>query len=238
MQIKTFAILALFLSMRITAVAGLLEQGFSAQYDVLRNGTYLGVSDNTLTKLADGRLQYRAEVEPRGFVGLFLSDHITEVSTLQIQDNKLQALQYLHHHTKGNRDKKKYELRFDWAQKHLYCSDFPQPFDLVADTQDALGFQLYLMQQAQQHTVTLTVPIATRRETKVFHLQFKGESIIDTPAGKFATNLFESEKHGNERYRLWLAKQLEFLPVKIQNVDADDVSVELVLHTITKTPLH
>lgn len=238
MQNKIVFILALLLGMQIPAFAGLLEQGFSAQYDVQRNGTYLGISANKLIKLPDGRMQYRAEIEPRGFVGLFLSDHITEISTFQIQDNKLQALQYLHHHTKGNRDKKKYELRFDWSQKHLYCSDFPQPFDLAPDTQDALGFQLYLMQQVQQRATTLAIPIATRRETKVFHLAFKGETTTETPAGKFATYLFESEKHGNERYRLWLAKQLEFLPVKIQNIDADDVTVELLLHTLTKAPMH
>jgi Protein of unknown function (DUF3108) len=235
MLIKTYLTLCLCLCLVTSALAGLLEQGFSAQYDVQRNGTYLGVSDNTLTKLPDGRMQYRTDIEPRGFVGLFLSDRITEISTFVIRDESLQVLQYLYHHTKGKHDKKKYELRFDWPQQHLYSSDFQQPFALAPHTQDGLSFQLYLMHQAQRHVATLAIPIATRRETTLYNLIYKGETTLPTPLGKFVTFLFESEKNGKERYRLWLAKELDCLPVKIQNVDADGAIIELELRTLTKT---
>lgn len=235
MRIKSTLSLCVFFCLVTSARAGLLEQGFSAQYDVQRNGTYLGVSDNSLTKLPDGRRQYRADIEPRGFVGLFLSDHITEISTFVTTADGLQDLHYLYHHTKGKRDKKKYELRFDWPAQHLYSSDFPQPFALAPHTQDGLSFQLYLMQQAQQHVTTVTIPIATRRETTLFNLIYKGETSVQTPLGKFATYLFESEKNAKERYRLWLAKELDCLPVKIQNTDEDGTVVELELRTLAKT---
>ncbi|MBI3562594.1 MAG: DUF3108 domain-containing protein [Gammaproteobacteria bacterium] len=214
--------------------ANWLDHGFNAHYSVTRNGAYLGVSQNSWKKLDNNQWEYRAEIEPRGLVSLFVSDHITEISTIATNPNGLHPLFYSHLHQKRKNDKK-YELRFDWDKKQVKCTDFAQPLVLPENTQDVLSFQLYLMQQAQQHLASLSIPIATRRDITFYQLNYTGPGKLATPAGKFTTHKFESAKDDKEHYQLWLAQELDFFPVKIQKTEADGTVIELELQSLTKT---
>ena len=218
--------------------AEMLAQGFNLQYNVLHNQTYLGVSQNSLKKLDGDQWEYRAEVEPRGFASLFLSDRITEISRFTRSANTLIPTHYFHHHRKRDRDKQKYEISFDWDKKLLFNSSLNKHFDLADLTQDLLSFQLYLMQKLQQTPTldSIAIPIAQRKAVHVYHLVNKGESKLVVPAGDYHVVHLESEAHDGDRYLLWFAKELEYLPVKFQKVDHDGDIVTLDLFSLGKKP--
>ncbi len=221
-----------------SARADMLGQGFNLVYEVHHNDTYLGVSQNTLIKLKDGQWEYRAELEPRGFASLFLSDRITEISRFTHNAGLIRPVHYFHHHRKGDRDKQKYEISFDWDKKRLLNSSENKQLNLPDFTQDLLSFQLYLMQKLQQtpNFTSLALPIATRKDVYVYHLVNKGESKLVVPAGSYQAVRLESEEHDGDRYVVWCVKELEYLPVKIQKIKANGDIVTLGLTSQVKTP--
>jgi hypothetical protein len=220
------------------ACADMLDQGFSLVYEVYHNNTYLGVSQNTLKKLNNGQWEYRAEVEPRGFFSLFLSDRITEISRFSRNANLIRPVYYFRHHRKSDHDRQKYEINFDWDKKQLVNTSENRQLDLPDFTQDLLSFQLYLMQKLQQspNFKTIAVPIATHTDVYVYNLVNKGESKTEVPLGSYPAIQLESEEHDGDRYVLWCVKELEYLPVKIQKIDHDGDIVTLNLTTMVKNP--
>lgn len=235
---KTVFISLVLLFVLHHARADMLDHGFNLVYEVYRNSTYLGVSQNTLKKLDDNQWEYRAEVEPRGFVSLFLSDRITEISRFTRSRNVIRPLHYFHHHRKRDRDKQKYEISFNWDEKQLLNSSENKQLALPEFTQDLLSFQLYLMQKLQQtpELTTLAIPIATRKNIYVYNLVSKGEAKLDAPAGSYQALRLESEELDGERYVIWCVKELEYLPVKIQKIDHDGDTTTLNLTLLVKNP--
>lgn len=208
-----------------------LDAGFTAEYEVKRNGTYLGVSLNSLHKLNDTTWEYRAEVEPRGFIAIFISDHVSDVSKIQFINDHVQPLSYLHHHKKSDSDKID-ELRFDWEKRLVYINHQPKPVELPAFSQDVLSFQLELMKLSQKKLESHKMPVANRRGVEIYDLQLKGPEDIEVPAGKYSTYRFEALDQDKDRHLLWLAKDAHFFPVKIQNIDSDGVVVDVELKTL------
>lgn len=224
----------IFLYLTLSVVighAGPLDTGFSAEYQVKRNDMYLGVSLNTLRKLNDSIWEYRAEVEPRGFVAIFISDHVSDVSKIQFINDHVQPLSYVHHHKKSDSDKID-ELHFDWEKHQVHINQQPTPVELPAFSQDVLSFQLELMKLSQQKLESYKMPVANHRGVEIYDLQFKGPEQIEVPFGKYSAYRFEALDKDKDRHILWLAKELDFFPVKIQNIDSDGVVVDIELKTL------
>ena len=62
--------------------------------------------------------------------------------------------------------------------------------------------------------------IADGGKLKTYDIHVRGEEVIETPAGQFETVIVARE--GDERSTtMWCAKSLNYLPVKIQQIEAD-----------------
>lgn len=214
--------------------ADLLASGFNAEYQVQHNGIQLGTTTQKLSKLNDTNWEYHGEAIPRGFVTLFVSDRITESSRFTLHNNIIRPLHYLYLHRKSRNRERKIELRFDWDKKSVQSIHENKIFELPNNTQDLMTFQLQLMRHLQTQQTPLTIPIATRKAVVNYPMQIRGEEKLEVPAGEYTVLKLDSQEADKDRYTLWFAKSLDYLPIKIEKIDKDGDHTTFELQSFTR----
>lgn len=211
------------------AGAAFYAGGFSAAYEVYRNGIYLGTTHRTLKPGQDTRWVYTSVTEPKGVVSLFVSDTVKERSEFRKTDHRIRPLAYEYHQTGGEKEKH-YRMEFDWDTDTLEIGNKDKTMALAANTQDLMTFQLQLMLDLQQGKRDLRYTIADRKEVREYELGAAQPVETHTPLGKFATLRVVSKKtESGNQYKLWCAESLHYLPVKVQKVENDGDTIELVI---------
>lgn len=82
--------------------------------------------------------------------------------------------------------------------------------------QDAQTYMLQASLDLATHpTLPLSYPVFEKKKTKVFNFEVVGEEIIKTKAGKLATVKIQQVRKDNRRVTVWLAKDKQFLLVRL-----------------------
>ena len=211
------------------ARADFYQAGFDAEYEVYRNGIYLGVTHRTLKPAEGNRWIYTSVTEPKGVVSLFVSDTVKERSLFAKTDHEIRPLEYEYHQS-GGKKQKHYRIAFDWNDHSLQVNGKDKQGGLAENTQDLMTFQLQLMLDLQQAKKNIHYTIADRKEIREYELGKAEPAGIETPLGKLSTLKLVSKKtQTDNQYKLWCAKALHYLPVKVQKVENDGDVIELVI---------
>ena len=77
---------------------------------------------------------------------------------------------------------------------------------------------------------SLQYTVADGGKTKIYNFEILGEETIKTPLGELETIKLERHRPDSRRKStLWCARQLEFLPVKVENIETDGkVTIALI----------
>jgi len=231
---KIFRALVLFFSLVAlqNAHAGLLDSGFSAEYDVYKNEMYLGITTRTLIRASADSVEFRSQTVPKGIVSLFVSDKLTEVSQMKIKQNQFIPMLYTFDQTGGKKEKH-YKIEFDWQKDRLLSTYDNKTHSIKAGTQELLGFQLQLMMDLLNGKQTVRYDIASRKEVESYILKKTGQETTSTENSEYKTIKIESNvtKKGR-KYIFWCAESINYLPVKVMRVDDDGDEIVLVLKTL------
>jgi hypothetical protein len=69
---------------------------------------------------------------------------------------------------------------------------------------------------------------------KTYHFDYLGEELIDTPIGRFNTIKISRKKPGKkENNILWCANELNYLPIKVENIDEDGSITTAMIDKLT-----
>jgi len=69
---------------------------------------------------------------------------------------------------------------------------------------------------------------------KTYQLNYLGDEIVDTPIGEFNTMKFSRRRPGKkEIITLWCAKDLYYLPIKVESIDDDDATTIATIKQLT-----
>ncbi len=123
--------------------------------------------------------------------------------------------------------KKSMALAFDWSKDLVKETKYPpiEEQKLKAGMQDKLSYQLQLRLDVMSHGDNYPPTdyvIVDKKRIKTYHLEFKGEEVIDTPAGKINTVHFLQTRPGGDRFTsIWLAKDWNHLLIKLEQTEAD-----------------
>ena len=198
-----------------TAVLAAPIKNFMAQYDLYYNDMYIGKTTRHLIK-KDNLLTFSSVAKTDGIAAWFKVITITETSELRYKNNQLSFISY-NYDEKKNDEIKAYKLLIDKNNK-IYNSHTKKHYPVANNLHDMLGFTAAIMQDMKNGTKELKYTIAEKNKLKIYTLKFISKENITTNSGDIATHKME---HYNpltkERFTLWCAENMGFLPIRISS---------------------
>ncbi len=207
-----------------------LFKGFTAEYDVIRNDMTLGVSKRQLLAREQGaRLDYASTTYPEGLVAMFVSDRFVEHSQVRITANGLQPMNYVYQRTGGDKDMI-FRAQFDWQKQQITMTGQAEPQPLQPNTQDLMSFQLALMQGLEKGQRQFHFQLVDHKRIQAQNLEYTRTQQIPSSLGRLDVLTLEHKaSDGRYRFIFECAKQLSYLPIKIQKIEQDGTVVMLKL---------
>ena len=210
---------------------------FEASYRVRMSG--LG---GTMTlSLARTDTGYRAtsQLRPRGLAAMVAGGKLTETSEFSVDDHRVRPLRYEVRDTVGRRDETG-ELTFDWALAVATGRDNGEPVEHTIDAltvdRGSLQYALMLDLARGRSAAAYTMLDGDRRKPLV--IEQAGERTIDVPLGTYTVREVRHQTQGSSRRAvLFLARELNYLPVRIEQYKNDKLRVraELVSYETPST---
>ena len=107
-------------------------------------------------------------------------------------------------------------------------------FELQADMTDKLLYQINLMHDLKMGHIPTSYTVVDGAKIKTYNLNYLGEEFVETPIGRFDTMKFSRRRPGKkESITLWCAKDLHFLPIKIESIDDENAITIATINQLT-----
>jgi len=190
---------------------------------------------SSLTRLDNDNYIYRSETNSIGLAAIFYKLHVVEESQWYVHEKKLKPLNYSYDRIKKKKEKHKNNV-FDWKnnQVHYVGDGTKSSFELQADMTDKLLYQINLMHDLKMGHIPTSYTVVDGAKIKTYQLNYLGDEIVDTPIGEFNTMKFSRRRPGKkEIITLWCAKDLYYLPIKVESIDDDDATTIATIKQLT-----
>jgi len=203
--------------------AGQELKSFTAEYSLSLGHLEFARVKVSLQISNDGAYQYRAHTLPVGVTAFFRSDEIIENSNGRISQGSIRPLSYHYQHDSST-SPRRVDLNFDWNRLRVTNTTTNSRWSMriTPDTQDKFSQQLRLMLSLSKGNQTIEFPVADGGRTKIYRFRQSQEEWIETDAGGFlALVMVRSKDNRPSRASLWLAPELNYLPVKVERTEKD-----------------
>jgi len=229
--------LGLWLLFSTAALATENQALFEATYDA-RIKIAGGKVRMATTRNADGGYTFEYTILPGKLISLFTHGELKETSKFEVVDRRPRTLQYTLINTMGSRPRNAH-VTFDWDANTvtgIYKGkpiDFPIPDNAV----DRAMLQLVLMADLKNGNLREKYAVYNKDEFIPIFVERIGEESIKVPVGTFSTVVLRhSSADGSQETILWCAKELGYLPVRIQSSDDGSKLLVANLSNITGSP--
>lgn len=204
-------------------------QPFTASYTLSASGMRAAESSRALRHMGDGVWEFQTVAKPVGVASLFIRDTILEHSRWRLNGGKVVPLSYEYRQSGGRRERHR-EIAFDYQEGLIQSTLGAEAWALPPNVQDLASVQIALMLDVSQGRKVMEYPVADGRSVETYRFEVQGEGHMDTPAGRFRTVRVETKDAERQRsMTFWMAPELGYLPVRIEQRDADRAVGVLVL---------
>jgi len=207
---------------------------YDVTYDLSRKGKKVGSAHRTLKPIEDNRWQLSMNSKASVLV---ISFEYKQKSIFTWVDNSPRPDSYIQRDRNSFKSAKAHKQNFDWHQMQENGSYKKKKWQLqlkdgIQDRQTSiLNLRRDLLQQEIQETYRYPVSYKGKINDDVYVLV--GEESLQTSAGTFETLKFEkTHKNRNRISYFWLAKELDYLPVRIQQIKEDEEQADMLLSSI------
>lgn len=217
-----------------------LLRPFEASFKIFRKNIEAGRADFALYRLDNGQFIYNMEVNLVSWLTIFYKFHVVEKSHWQQQNLSLQPLEYSYKKSSGKRETQK-NVVFDWDNEQAYYSENKKgnktetTLPLTAETTDKLLYQLNIMRDLTTGRPDMSYNFPDNGKIRNYRFENLGEYPITTPIGKFNSVKLVRQKKGKEKLIFWCARELGYLPVKVEKTDSDGTLTTALLDKIVWT---
>ncbi len=197
---------------------------FEANYTLYSDNTQVGLMERRFYQQEDGKYTFRSESKTTGFIALLKKVHILEESTWDLIDSHFTPLNYTYHHTKGKKERDA-EISFNWDKKQITnrVNESIWHMQTQKGIQDKLLYQLTIMSDLMSGDIPESYAIADGGKIKQYVFERIADETLETPLGKFKTIKLALDKTNKKQETfLWCAYDLNFLPIKVTNIEKDD----------------
>jgi len=214
----------LLLSTPLPLSAGEPElKSFTAEYSLRQGYLEFARVKVSLQISDDGVYQYRAHTLPVGITAFFRNDEIIEKSNGRISQGSIKPISY-HYQHKSSSNPRRADLSFDWNRLRVTntTANSRWSMKITQDTQDKFSQQLRLMLSRSEGKQSIEFPVADGGRTKIYRFRQSRKERVETDAGDFLTTvMIRSKDNRPSRASLWLAPELNYLPVKVERTEKD-----------------
>ena len=195
---------------------------FSAQYDILHNDDYIGITTFSLTRKNENTWLYSNISEATGWISRIFFGEIIQHSIFN-WNNGMHILSYRY-----DRDslEKHIKLKFDWQNMKVIndINGDHWKMDLSPGTFDKLSINLALGIYLSNGKTNIHIPVADGGKLKIYEFRVIDEELVDTPIGKINTLKVSRNKRGRKDKQawLWLAPDLNYIIIKAKKNNSDD----------------
>ena len=162
-----------------------------------------------------------------------------KVNEESLIENSKDGLRPLHYEYSNNMSSKQDQsINFDWATHSASDKKYRKPWSskISDDTFDQLGAQLKMREAIINNRLDkeISLTVVNRGKHKTYTVKQLGEETIDSAAGKLQTiKLLRSRPGSSSETTIWLAKDWNYLIVKLEQREDDEVySLELLSATL------
>lgn len=195
---------------------------FQASYSVEKSGLKLGDMQSTLSYTSN-QYTYLKQVKANGLAALISGDSVTERSNGLRQGVNLRSQNYSYHHKSKRKDRRD-EFKFTTAaqvtgrfENQNYQLAVPQT------TIDPALVELRLMEDIAANR-PLNYQVTEKGKLKQYQFKRLGREKVSVPAGEFNAEKIQMARDDNERETiLWLAPELNYVPVQIRHNEKGDI---------------
>jgi len=208
----------------LPAIAEQTPIPFSAEYKVTKGIMSVGTTKRQLKDEGNGNYMFESVTQASGVAKLFTSGTVIERSRWRWKDNKFTPLEYEYHNS-GNQ-KRDVKMIFNWDTNQVtnIINGEPWTMKIEENTLDKLVYQLAIMYDLSEGEETLLYQVADGGKTKTYDIKITKEEKVAIEFGKFnTTKIVRSLK--DRTITMWCAKELRYLPVKIERRKGDDTPI-------------
>lgn len=225
-----FLLRFLFLFCTALAVQAATPASVSISYNLFRNGTHIGVINETF-EIKDGTYRAVSQATAIGIFALAQRRPITYASTGEvIASEGLRPLAF-----EGHRNNSASRAEFDWkaGKLNLLFDGQKAAHDLPHATQDRLSVMYQFMYRMPAKPRVLEFAMTNGRKLDLYRYDVTPDVLIDTPLKRMNTlHLVKQREADDSRAEIWLAPEFHYLPVKVLIVEDDGVRYEQVVTRI------
>ncbi|MCP5357526.1 MAG: DUF3108 domain-containing protein [Pseudomonadales bacterium] len=161
---------------------------------------------------------------------------VVEASEFRWQDGDIQPLHY--RYDQSGISSSREDIEFDWeaGQAHSSSDDGSWEFDISPGLLDKLSYSVRLAQDLQQTDQSeFHYTVLDEDDIKEHVYRISAEEVLDTRLGKLNTVKIERvrEDDSPRRTTVWLARDWDYLLVRLEQVSRSGTTTELMLESAT-----
>lgn len=234
---KKFLLISLLFISYHNLQAAQLPADFSAVYSLQKYGTLVAEMHLSLHR-NDNQIIYKSHSKARGMLALFSDDSVDEISQLrwndQLKQTQLQNYQFI----RKNKSRKNQQfsiIRDDQNQTMANGTYSGNTFEFNTPDiiWDRLSVQLALaadLGASNKIKKKFSYTIVDKGLVNHYHFEYVNNQIVHVNDEQYdAIKIKRTHKSGNRITYLWLAKTLDFLPVKIDQYRKGELHMSMTL---------
>jgi hypothetical protein len=204
-----------------------MPKALNADYSVYKGSMNLGDMHLSLS-YSGNQFHYYKDTTAKGFAALITQAKIIEKVDGLFRGNHLSPTKY--YFRQSTRKSMRVEnTRFTGSHAQGAYKDKKFNLKLPARTIDRASLEIALANDITLRKPHLNYNVIERGELKKYVFARQGEEMLTTPAGRFTTTKVKVVRAGNKRSTMfWLAKELDYMPVKIIHREKNDVITTVI----------
>lgn len=212
-------------------------QPYTAVYELRKKGMTIAEATFTLERGGgDKNWIFRSHAKPRGLAAILTSQTVSEQSRFSLSpEGRIQPSSYAIEHSDAERAAEDdLRVRYDWqaGRATVHYRGETSQIDLDSPLFDPLTEQAALMLALRDPPERIAYRVVDDGRAEQHRYAVAGEETVETGDGaQPSTKLVRN--HGKRRTVMWLARDLNHLPVKIRRYRNDALKSELVLTGVT-----
>lgn len=230
--LNRLAISLTFVTLATTAGAASLTP-FAATYEVEFSGVG-GVLTSTLTRQSAGSYVFENRTRARGVARMVRPRDVVDRSDFSVTGDRLKPLSFTSEDG-SRRNKRGSTIDFDWDDGTAASSYKGELNKLPLDETilDRQLMQIAMMRDLAAGKRAATYTVIDRSNVKKYQVEVTGSETVSVPAGQYETLRVERQRPGSSRSTvLWCAPDLDYLPVRMQQLKDGEVIGTLTLQEL------
>ena len=210
-----------------------------ADYEAVYSVKLMQADGTVRAKLKNnnGTYSYTLTTEPTGFWKLIANGSINESSQFEIIDGEIKSINYRLNDT-IRRNPRESVVDFDWSKKTIqgFYKDRMIDFNIERRILTRILLQIEIMHRKQRNNLEDSYLIIDKDEIKEIEITSSNSGKkISVPFGSYeVVEVSHRSKNSNRINTFWLAPDLDFIPVKLEQTEGNKVNFEANLVQLTR----